>query len=152
MFGLFKYSWSFRHNWFLTSLQNFKVYPPPCLTRALRDSSLYFAFYLFTPFLFQKIPISALCSHIYFYFPLLLFTSLPPTPSRSFHSSITPSSSLILPPFALLSPSLSPYSTSFSPPSQRVAQSIARVTPGEEVPGSIPAVAARSLLVGSVSV
>ena len=33
-----------------------------------------------------------------------------------------------------------------------VAQSAERETPGEEVPGSIPAVAARSLLVGSVSV
>ena len=33
-----------------------------------------------------------------------------------------------------------------------VAQSIERVTPGEEVPGSIPAVVARSLLVGLVSV
>ena len=33
-----------------------------------------------------------------------------------------------------------------------VAQSVQRATPGEEVPGSIPAVAARSLLVGSVSV
>ena len=33
-----------------------------------------------------------------------------------------------------------------------VAQSAERSTPGEEVPGSIPAVAARSLLVGSVSV
>ena len=33
-----------------------------------------------------------------------------------------------------------------------VAQSVERATPGEEVPGSIPAVAARSLLVGSVSV
>ena len=33
-----------------------------------------------------------------------------------------------------------------------VAQSIERATPGEEVPVSIPAVAARSLLVGSVSV
>ena len=33
-----------------------------------------------------------------------------------------------------------------------VAQSIERATPGEEVPGSIPIVAARSLLVGSVSV
>ena len=33
-----------------------------------------------------------------------------------------------------------------------VAQSVERVTPGEEVPGSIPAVAARSLLVGSASV
>ena len=29
---------------------------------------------------------------------------------------------------------------------------VERATPGEEVPGSIPAVAARSLLVGSVSV
>ena len=33
-----------------------------------------------------------------------------------------------------------------------VAQLVERVTPGEEVPGSIPAVAACSLLVGSVSV
>ena len=33
-----------------------------------------------------------------------------------------------------------------------VAQSVEGATPGEEVPGSIPAVAARSLLVGSVSV
>ena len=33
-----------------------------------------------------------------------------------------------------------------------VAQSAERATPGEEVPGSIPAVAARSLLFGSVSV
>ena len=33
-----------------------------------------------------------------------------------------------------------------------VAQSVERATPGEDVPGSIPAVAARSLLVGSVSV
>ena len=33
-----------------------------------------------------------------------------------------------------------------------VAQSVERVTPGEEVLGSIPAVAARFLLVGSVSV
>ena len=33
-----------------------------------------------------------------------------------------------------------------------VAQSVERATPGEEVPGLIPAVAARSLLVGSVSV
>ena len=33
-----------------------------------------------------------------------------------------------------------------------VAQSVERATPGGEVPGSIPAVAARSLLVGSVSV
>ena len=33
-----------------------------------------------------------------------------------------------------------------------VAQSVERATPDEEVPGSIPAVAARSLLVGSVSV
>ena len=32
------------------------------------------------------------------------------------------------------------------------SQSVERTTPGEEVPGSIPAVAARSLLVGSVSV
>ena len=32
------------------------------------------------------------------------------------------------------------------------AQSIERATPGEKVPGSISAVAARSLLVGSVSV
>ena len=33
-----------------------------------------------------------------------------------------------------------------------LAQLVEHVTPGEEVPGSIPAVAARSLLVGSVSV
>ena len=33
-----------------------------------------------------------------------------------------------------------------------VAQSVERATPGEEVPGSIPAEAARSPLVGSVSV
>ena len=33
-----------------------------------------------------------------------------------------------------------------------VAQSVERATPGEEVPGSFPAVAAVSLLVGSVSV
>ena len=33
-----------------------------------------------------------------------------------------------------------------------VAQSVERATPGEDVPGSIRAVAARSLLVGSVSV
>ena len=33
-----------------------------------------------------------------------------------------------------------------------VAQSVERATPVEEVPGSIPTVAARSLLVGSVSV
>ena len=33
-----------------------------------------------------------------------------------------------------------------------VAQKVERATPGEEVPGSIPAVAARSLLVESVSV
>ena len=33
-----------------------------------------------------------------------------------------------------------------------VAQSVERATPGEKVPGSIPAVAARSLLVGSMSV
>ena len=33
-----------------------------------------------------------------------------------------------------------------------MAQSIERATPGQEVPGSIPAVAARALLVGSVSV
>ena len=33
-----------------------------------------------------------------------------------------------------------------------VAQSVERAAPGEGVPGSIPAVAARSLLVGSVSV
>ena len=32
-----------------------------------------------------------------------------------------------------------------------VAQSVERSTPGEEVPGSIPAVAGRSLLVGSVT-
>ena len=33
-----------------------------------------------------------------------------------------------------------------------VAQWVERVTPGEEVPGSIPPVAGRSLLDGSVSV
>ena len=33
-----------------------------------------------------------------------------------------------------------------------VAQSVEHTTPGEKVPGSIPAVAGRSLLVGSVSV
>ena len=33
-----------------------------------------------------------------------------------------------------------------------VAQSVERATPGEEVPGLIPAAAACSLLVGSVSV
>ena len=33
-----------------------------------------------------------------------------------------------------------------------VAHSVERATPGEEISGSIPAVAARSLLVGSVSV
>ena len=33
-----------------------------------------------------------------------------------------------------------------------VAQSVERATPSDEVPGSIPAVAARSLLIGSVSV
>ena len=33
-----------------------------------------------------------------------------------------------------------------------VAQSVERAAPGEEVPDSIPAGAARSLLVGSVSV
>ena len=32
------------------------------------------------------------------------------------------------------------------------SSAVERATPGEEVPGSIPAVAARSLLVGSVSV
>ena len=37
-------------------------------------------------------------------------------------------------------------------PGGAVAQSVERATPGEEVPGSILAVAARSLLVGSVSV
>ena len=35
---------------------------------------------------------------------------------------------------------------------EAVAQSVERATPGEEVPGSIPAAATRSLLVGSVSV
>ena len=34
----------------------------------------------------------------------------------------------------------------------QTAQSVERTTPGEEVPGPIPAVAARSLLVGSVLV
>ena len=38
------------------------------------------------------------------------------------------------------------------PPGGAVAQSVERATPGEEVPGLNPAVAARSLLVGSVSV
>ena len=33
-----------------------------------------------------------------------------------------------------------------------VAQSVERATPGEEVPDSIPAVVARALLVGSMSV
>ena len=33
-----------------------------------------------------------------------------------------------------------------------VTQSVERTTPGEEIPGLIPAVAARSLLVGSASV
>ena len=33
-----------------------------------------------------------------------------------------------------------------------VAQSVEHATPDEEVPGSIPAVAVRSILVGSVSV
>ena len=40
----------------------------------------------------------------------------------------------------------------FSEEGSEVAQSVERSTHGEEVPGSIPAVAARSLLVGSVSV
>ena len=35
---------------------------------------------------------------------------------------------------------------------KRLDQSVERATPGEDVPGCIPAVAARSLLVGSVSV
>ena len=34
----------------------------------------------------------------------------------------------------------------------RGSSAVERATPGEEVPGSIPAVTARSLLVGSVSV
>ena len=34
----------------------------------------------------------------------------------------------------------------------RGSSAVERATPGEEVPGSIPAVAARSLQVGSVSV
>ena len=34
----------------------------------------------------------------------------------------------------------------------RGSSAVERATPGEDVPGSIPAVAARSLLVGSVSV
>ena len=33
-----------------------------------------------------------------------------------------------------------------------VAQSVEHATPGEDIPGSIPSVAARSLLFGSVSV
>ena len=37
-------------------------------------------------------------------------------------------------------------------PGGRGSSAVERATPGEEVPGSIPAVAARSLLVGSVSV
>ena len=37
-------------------------------------------------------------------------------------------------------------------PAGTVAQSVERATPDEEVPGSIPVVAARSLQVGSVSV
>ena len=41
---------------------------------------------------------------------------------------------------------------SFSLITNAVAQSVERATPGDEVPGSIPAVAVRSLLVGSVSV
>ena len=43
-------------------------------------------------------------------------------------------------------------SLSPTPMGDAVAQSVERATPGQEVPGSIPAVAARSLLVGSVSV
>ena len=42
--------------------------------------------------------------------------------------------------------------TTAASPGGWVAQSVERATPGEEVPGSIPVVAARSLLVGSVSV
>ena len=46
-----------------------------------------------------------------------------------------------------------PFFSSFQPFSGGVvAQSVERSTPGEEVLGLIPAVAARSLLVGSVSV
>ena len=41
---------------------------------------------------------------------------------------------------------------SHSLPGGVVAQSVGRSTPSEEVPGSIPAAAACSLLVGSVSV
>ena len=33
-----------------------------------------------------------------------------------------------------------------------IAQSVERMTPSDDVPGSIPAVAPRSILVGSVSV
>ena len=40
----------------------------------------------------------------------------------------------------------------YLPSDWRVAQSVERATLGEEVPGSIPAAAASSLLVGSVSV
>ena len=41
---------------------------------------------------------------------------------------------------------------SMSPSGGRGSSAVERATPGEEVPGSIAAVAARSLLVGSVSV
>ena len=42
--------------------------------------------------------------------------------------------------------------SNFKPEGGAVAQSVEGSTPGKEVPGSITAVAARSLLVGSVSV
>ena len=55
--------------------------------------------------------------------------------------------------FVSLSPSYTPFvSLPLLRSEGAVAQSIERATPGEEVLGSIPAVAARSLLVGSVSV
>ena len=44
------------------------------------------------------------------------------------------------------------YTSSFIVCHKGRGSSVERATPGEEVPGSIPAVAARSLLVGSVSV
>ena len=53
--------------------------------------------------------------------------------------------SLFLSPSVFISPLSLPLGSA-------VAQSVERATPSEEVPGSIPAVAARSLLVGSVSV
>ena len=73
--------------------------------------------------------------------------SLPPLPH-----SLLPQSPLTPPPFASLpSASLPPHSPHL-PHFPPVAQSVERATPREEVPCSFPAVAARSLLVGSVSV